>query len=92
MAKVVVTAQVEDAVKWEQGFRTYADLFRNNYGVTTVVDFAISGNEVAVCFDATDLDRALNGLQSPETAEAMGVDGVKRDTVKVFVLDRELKL
>ena len=25
---------------------------------------------------------------SPETAEAMANDGVKRDTVKVFVLDR----
>ena len=26
MPKVVVTAQVEDATKWEEGFRTHVDL------------------------------------------------------------------
>ncbi len=28
-------------------------------------------------------------MDSPETAEAMALDGVKRETVKVFVLDKE---
>ena len=28
-------------------------------------------------------------MASPETAEAMAFDGVKRETVKVFVLDKE---
>jgi hypothetical protein len=47
------------------------------------------GNEVAVCFNPSDLDRFLQGMDSPETAEAMDVDGIKRETVKVFVLDKE---
>ena len=50
MPKVVITAQVEDPVKWEAGFRTHGELFRNNYTVTTPIGIAISGNEVAVCF------------------------------------------
>ncbi len=76
-------------VKWEEGFRTHGDLFRSQtvsgpIGITTNED-----NEIAVCFDASDLDRFLQGMDSPETAEAMAVDGVKRETVKVFVLDKE---
>jgi hypothetical protein len=31
-------------------------------------------------------------LDSPAMAEAMAFDGVKRETVKVFVLDKELKV
>jgi len=29
MPKVVVTAQVEDPVKWEKSFRTHGNLFRS---------------------------------------------------------------
>ncbi len=29
MPRVVVTAQVEELVKWEEGFRTHGDLFRS---------------------------------------------------------------
>jgi hypothetical protein len=28
MSKVVITAQVQDPVKWEAGFRTHRDVFR----------------------------------------------------------------
>ena len=89
MPRVVVTAQVEELVKWEEGFRTHGDLFRSQtvsgpIGIATNED-----NEIAVCFDASDLDKFLQGMDSPETAEAMAVDGVKRETVKVFVLDQE---
>ena len=93
MPKVIVTAQVEDSVKWEKGFRTHGDLFRNSYTVTAPVGFAINeGNAIAVCFEPADLNKALEALNSPATVEAMTVDGVKRDTVKVFVLDKELRV
>ena len=93
MPRIVVTAQVEDSVKWEEGFRTHGDLFRNNYGVTAPVSFAIgAGNTVAVCFEPSDVNKTLEAINSPATAEAMTVDGVKRETVKVFVLDKELKV
>jgi hypothetical protein len=34
----------------------------------------------------------LKGLESQETADAMAYDGVKRETVKIFVLDKEMTL
>ena len=92
MIKVVVTAEVEDAVKWERSFRTHGDLFRSQT-ISKPVDFAtIEGNQVAVCLEPDDLAAFMTHLNSPATAEAMAVDGVKRDTVKVFVLDKELKV
>ena len=92
MPKVVVTAQVEDVVKWEAGFRTHGDLFRNAYTVTTPVGIAISeGNEVAVCFEPADVAMAVEAIGSPATAEAMAVDGVKKETVKIYVFDKEFQ-
>ena len=92
MPKVVVTAQVEDPVRWEEGFRTHGDLFRSQT-VTKPINFAmIEGNEVAVCLEPDDLDTCMEILDSPATAQAMEFDGVKRETVKVFVLDKEFQV
>ncbi len=92
MPKVVVTAEVEDLVKWEEGFRAHADIFRSE-AVTKPIHFAtIEGNQVAICVEPDDLDAFMKGMDSPATAEAMASDGVKRETVKVFVLDKEFKV
>ena len=92
MPKVVVIAEVEDLVKWEEGFRTHADLFRSET-ITKPIHFAtIEGNQVAVCVEPDDLDTFMKGMDSAATAEAMASDGVKRETVKVFVLDKEFKV
>ncbi len=92
MPKVIVTAQVQDPVKWEEGFRTHGDLFRSET-VHRPIDFSIiQGDEVAVCFQPDDLDAFLEGMDSPETAEAMAIDGVKRETVKIYVLDKEFQV
>ena len=91
MPKVVITAQVEDLVKWEQGFRTHGSLFKSQT-VTKPIDFAtIAGNEVAVCAEPDDLATFMKIMDSPAVAEAMAFDGVKRETVKIFVLDKQLK-
>ena len=92
MPKVVVTAQVEDPTKWEAGFRTHGDLFRSQT-VTTPINFTtVSGNEVALCMEPSDLTKFMEIMDSPATAEAMAFDGVKRETVKVFVLDKEFQV
>jgi len=63
MPKVVVTAQVEDPVKWEKGFRTHGDLFRSET-VTKLITFGISeGNEIAVCFEPDDLEAFSKGME-----------------------------
>ena len=92
MPNVVVIAQVEDSVKWDAGFRTHSELFRSET-VSKPIHFATTtGNEVACCFEPADVDTFLKGMDSPETAKAMTFDGVKRETVKVFVVNKEFKV
>ena len=91
MTKVVVTAQVEDTVKWEEGFRTHSDLFRSQT-ITDPIDMGVTdNNEVAVCFEVANLDTFFQIMDSPATAEAMAVDGIVKDSVKVYVLDKEFQ-
>jgi len=92
MAKVVLTAQVENTTSWEKAFRTHRDLFRD-FGLAGVYEYGIGeNNEVAVVVDVSDADAFIETLGSPENVAAMKNDGVRRETVKVFVVDRELKL
>ena len=88
MARIIITAQVEDGAKWEEGFRTHGDLLRSM--TSTATYFTISeNNEVTLYADVDDVDKYMEVLESPATAEAMSSDGVKRETVKVSVLDKE---
>jgi hypothetical protein len=91
MPRVVVIAEVEDLDKWEKGFRTHGDLFRQmavskmEFGTTEV-------NRIAVSGETTNLDAYMKVFNSQATADAMAVDGIKRETVKMFVLDKELEV
>ena len=91
MPKVIVTAQVQDPVKWEAGFRTHGDLFRS-MKVRDAMHYAIKGNEIAVFAETDSLDTFMRVMESKATADAMAFDGVKRETVKTVVLDKEMKL
>lgn len=91
MAKVIVTAQVQDGVKWEKSFRTHVDLFKS-YNPRGPVEFAVAGNEVAVCVEPEDVKTMVQSLQEQATIDAMTADGVKRDTVKVHILDKSLNV
>ena len=88
MPRVIFTAQVEDSAKWEKGYRTHGELLRS---MTMPMAYftATKENEVAIYAEPDDLDKFFEVFQSPATAEAMAYDGVKRETVKVFVLDKE---
>jgi hypothetical protein len=91
MPKVVVTVQVEDAVKWEAGLRRHGALFRSQT-VTTPIGIAINdGNEVAICAEPSDLSTFMEIFNSPATADAMAQDGVKRETAKLYVFDKEFQ-
>lgn len=91
MPMVIITAEVQDAAKWETRFRTHGDLFRS-YVLRAPVHFATAGKEVAVCFEPENLDEFRQVIESQATADAMAFDGVKPDTVQIFVLDKEIKL
>jgi len=90
MAKILVIAKCKNQAQWEQGFRSHADFFRTAYGVKTPVSYGMGDdNYVATCFEG-DPAHFMSAVASPETAEAMEGDGLDRDTVQVFVLDKEL--
>ena len=90
MPHVIITAEVEDFEKWEKGFRTHGELLRSM--TSTVTYFGgTAENEIALVAEPEDLDKYFEVLESPATAEAMAFDGVKRETVKVFVLDKEFR-
>ena len=91
MPRVIATAQVEDSTEWEKGFRTHGGLFRD-MTVTALHFTATDDNEIAIHFEVGDLDKFFELFEAPITAEAMKFDGVKRETVKVFVLDKEFGL
>lgn len=89
MARVVISARVRDLGKWEKAFRTHGDLFKEQ--TVKAVHYSVGGSdEVVASFEVGDLDTYMKVLDSPATAEAMETDGVRRETVKVFVLDKEL--
>jgi hypothetical protein len=91
MATIVVIAKCKDRAKWEEGFRTHGDLFRTAYGISKPVRYGMSEDDyVGACFETSDVAKAMSAISSPETAEAMESDGLLRDTVKVFVFDKEL--
>lgn len=87
--KVLITAQVEDAAAWEAAFRSHGELFRAQHGTSPILLGTTDDNFVAVLEQTADLDAYMADLQSETTTEAMKGDGVKADTVKVVVLDRE---
>jgi hypothetical protein len=87
MARVIMTVEVENGSTWESAFRTHDDVIKA-YGLRGPVEFSISGNEVAICFDPADTQKFLQIITEPQTAEAMKSDGVKRETLKVYVLDK----
>jgi hypothetical protein len=91
MARILVTAKCKDQAKWEAGFRTHGDFFRTAYGITEPVSYGLGeDNYVGTCFETGDVATFMSAIASPETAEAMEGDGLLRDTVQVFVLDKEL--
>ena len=91
MYRAIITAQVEESANWEIGFRNHVGLF-NKYTATAIHFAATNDNEVAILWEVANLDTFLAQLDSPETIEAMAYDGVDRETVKVYVLDKELDL
>ena len=91
MSRIIITAQVEDSANWENGFRSHVGLF-NDYTATAIHFAATDDNEVAILWEVANQDRFLELLDAPETAEAMAQDGIIRETVKVYVLDKEFNL
>jgi hypothetical protein len=89
MAKLLVTAQVNDPAQWEKSFRTHGEMFKSSGVKSPALIGTNENNEVAVLQEVDDPGAAMEDLNTQEYIQAMEADGVKRDTVKIFVLDKE---
>ena len=89
---VIITAKVQDAARWEAGFRTHADLFKSQTVHSPIRYATTDKNDVTIQMVVDDLDKYMSIIDSPATAEAMAYDGVKRETVKFSVLDKQFDL
>ncbi|MGW8369826.1 MAG: hypothetical protein ACWGPN_14260 [Gammaproteobacteria bacterium] len=87
MPKIILTADVEDGASWERSYRTHADLFRSA-GIDAVHYTVGKDNHVVMCTDVDDVSAYMAFVEDAATQEAMKHDGVKRDSVKLFVLDK----
>ena len=93
MAKILVTAKCKDQGEWEAGFRTHAEFFKSAYGISKAVSYGMADdNYVGTCFEVDDVAKFMSAIALPQTAEAMEGDGLLRETVKVFVLDKQLAI
>src|SRR5450631_2685242 len=66
LPKVIITAQVNDATKWEAAFRTHAELFKT-YSIKTPIHFTTNGSEVTICMEPEDLDAFHRAMDSKAT-------------------------
>jgi hypothetical protein len=90
MAKVMIMAQCENATKWETEFKKHGELFKAY--TTPTVTYGLEGDWVCVFVEPTDLDTCIKMIKSPDTQAAMAQDGIKGETVKMFVLDKNIAL
>lgn len=90
MARLIITAQVEDGAAWAKNFQTHKKLFKEY--TATRVRYGVAGNQVATLWTVDDADKMLKLIDDPKTAEAMASDGVVRDTVQILVLDQKIDL
>ena len=89
MPRIVATIEVEDLAEWEKGFLTHGDLFRRQtiegrYDYTMIED----GNRVVLCADVRDIDTFFEVLGTPDGEDAKDVDGVKRESIRFYVMDK----
>lgn len=90
MARIIITAQVEDEKKWLENFPSHKKIFKS-YSAKRV-RYGVTDGVAGTVWDVGDAKKMLDSMQAPDTAEAMAADGVIRDTVRVVVLDEKLDL
>lgn len=93
MARLIMVGEVEDATAWEARFRSHDELFSTIYGpmgMDAIHFTTTEDNRFALYSEVDDMDAWFRALESPEIEAAMAEDGVKRETVRIHVLDKEL--
>jgi hypothetical protein len=88
---VVLTAHVKDPARWEKGFRSHGDLLKNS--PTHLLHYTITkSNDIVMYSETENVEEYMKFLRSPEVEKAMTEDGVERDTLKIYALDKEFEV
>ena len=93
MARLIMIGEVEDSESWEAHFRSHRDLFSTIYpqmGMNVIHFTTTEDNRFVLCSEVADVEAWFATLDSDEIKAAMAEDGVKRETVQVYVLEKEL--
>ena len=93
MARLVMVGEVEESTTWETRFRSHAGLFSKLFSEIdmNVIHFTVTDDGGFVLYsEPSDVDKYFATVESPEIRAAMVEDGVKRETVEIHVLDKEL--
>lgn len=87
MPKIVIHHEVDDSEHWLSAGKTTRENFFGPLGITDIQTYTNpqNPNQVALTMDVPDLDAMMAALQTPEAAEAEKADGVKADTIVLYV-------
>jgi hypothetical protein len=92
MTKIVAMIKVEDLDEWERGFLRHGDLFRSQT-INGQYDYTMieADNRVVLCADVRDVDTFFKALETPAADAAKDLDGVFRESIHFFVLEKQFK-
>lgn len=84
MPTVVITHEVDDVQRWlssEGRAKFFGPL---GFTVRTFTN-SVDEHRVGLIAEGPGLEPLLNAMQTPEAAEAMKGDGVRADTIQIYV-------
>lgn len=86
MTTVILTANVKDDKAWERAYRSHGDLFKA--AGLGPFNYSLEDGHVVMSTEVDDVGAYMDFIKSKATQDAMKKDGVKRKSVKIFVLDK----
>ena len=88
MPRIVTMMRVEDLDAWLERVPSRGEVYRLltehpvDYGTT-------DEGEIVLSFEVDDLEVFFRAIRSQAFMEALAVDGIRRETAKIHVLDRK---
>ncbi len=89
MPLIGVRAKAENVDNWKEQFKTHGELFKDQ-GVSIAYMGTTDSNSVLAIFETDDIDKFTKVFNSKDTEKAMENDGIKKDSVEMFVITDQL--
>ena len=89
MPRIVTTMHVDDLDSWLERVPSRGEVYRLLTGHPVEYGTTDQG-EVILSFEVDDLEAFFTAIRSQAFMEVLAVDGVRRETAKIHVLDRKV--